>query len=129
VLVIEDNADGAETLRMMLEMEGHHVDVAYDGRQGVARARTFRPDVVLCDIGLPEMDGFAVARTLRADGALRSAYLVALTGYALPEDQRRAIEAGFDLHLAKPPTLEQIQDAIAWAASAAPSMTEAAPPP
>jgi two-component system CheB/CheR fusion protein len=117
VLVVEDNLDAAETLRMMLEMEGHDVDVAYDGREGVARARAFLPEVVLCDIGLPEMDGFAVARTLRADGALRSTYLVALTGYALPDDQRRAAEAGFDLHLPKPPTIEQIQDAVARSAT------------
>jgi PAS domain S-box-containing protein len=115
VLVIEDNSDGAETLRMMLEMEGHEVAVAHDGLDGLARARAFRPEVVLCDIGLPEMDGFAVARALRDDGALRSSYLVALTGYALPEDQRRAAEAGFDLHLAKPPTVAQLQDALARA--------------
>lgn len=75
----------------------------------------FRPDVVLCDIGLPGMSGYAVAQALRSDLALRGAFLIALTGYALPEDQRRAKDAGFDVHLMKPPTIEQLRDAVARA--------------
>ena len=71
VLVIEDNADAAETLREMLEMWGHEVAVARDGRAGVEKARAFRPDVVLCDIGLPVMDGYEVARAIRADRSSR----------------------------------------------------------
>jgi PAS domain S-box-containing protein len=109
VLVIEDNLDAAETLRVVLEMSGHMVEVAHDGRDGVARARAFRPDLIICDIGLPEMDGYAVARAIRSDPALASVDLVALTGYALAEDQRRAREAGFDRHLAKPAPLEEIE--------------------
>lgn len=109
VLVIEDNVDAAETLRDVLEMEGHTVEVAYAGHVGLERARAFHPEAVLCDIGLPEMDGYEVARALRADPAIdRRTTLVALTGYARREDIARARAAGFDAHLAKPPTLEQI---------------------
>jgi two-component system CheB/CheR fusion protein len=117
VLVVEDNVEGAEALRMMLELDGHEVEVAHDGREGVVRARAFHPDVVLCDIGLPELDGYEVARQLRADAAFH-ARLVAVTGYALPEDRRRAAEAGFDLHIAKPPSPDQLHDALARAPGA-----------
>ena len=113
VLVVEDNPDAAETLREMLEMSGHVVDVAADGRTAIARARAFRPGVVLCDLGLPELDGYAVARALRADPAVAQATLVAVSGYALPDDQRRALEAGFDLHLAKPVPLAVIEEVLA----------------
>jgi PAS domain S-box-containing protein len=115
VLVIEDNADAAETLREMLEMWGHEVAVASDGRAGVAKARSFAPDVVLCDIGLPEMDGYEVARAIRADPEIAATFLVAVTGYALPEDQRRAAEAGFMRHLGKPVPIEVMEQVLATA--------------
>ncbi len=113
VLVVEDNVDAAETLRVLLEMNGHEVDVAHDGMEGLAHAHAFRPDLVLCDLGLPELDGYAVARALRADPELGSATLVAVSGYALPDDQRRALESGFDLHLAKPVPIQQIEEVLA----------------
>jgi two-component system CheB/CheR fusion protein len=75
---------------------------------------------VFCDIGLPGMDGFAVARAFRADDGLKGTYLVALSGYALPEDVQHALEAGFDQHLAKPPNLESLEQALARAPAAAP---------
>jgi PAS domain S-box-containing protein len=115
VLVIEDNLDAAETLRDVLLTWDHEVEVANDGREGVEKARAFRPDVVLCDIGLPVMDGYEVARALRADPALASAFLVAVTGYALPEDQLRAAEAGFDRHLGKPVPMDDIEEVLATA--------------
>ncbi len=102
VLIIEDNHDAAETLGDLLVLFGHAVEIAHSGPIGVDLARRSRPDVVLCDIGLPEMDGYAVARELRADPAGSPAYLVALTGYGRDTDRRRAEEAGFDLHLVKP---------------------------
>jgi two-component system CheB/CheR fusion protein len=80
VLVVEDNVDAAETLRDVLLTWDHEVEVAHDGREGVEKAQAFRPDVVLCDIGLPVMDGYEVARALRADPALSSCVLVAVTG-------------------------------------------------
>ena len=105
VLVIEDNVDAGFTLAEVLSLEGHEVRVARDGASGITLARALEPDVVLCDIGLPDVDGYEVARTLRRDDGLRSTRLVALTGYAQPEDQRRARDAGFDAHLGKPPDL------------------------
>jgi PAS domain S-box-containing protein len=113
VLVIEDNVDAADSLRDVLEMQGHEVAVAYDGSSGIALAREFGPEVVLCDIGLPGMDGYAVARAFRADDALRGTRLVALSGYALAEDLQRAVEAGFERHLTKPPTFEKLAAALA----------------
>jgi signal transduction histidine kinase/CheY-like chemotaxis protein len=103
VLVIEDNHDAAESLRAVLEMGGFSVQVAYDGTSGLAAARALRPQVVLCDIGLPgAMDGYDFARAVRADPDLRSVRLVALTGYGQHEDRRRAERAGFDSHVTKP---------------------------
>jgi two-component system CheB/CheR fusion protein len=113
VLVIEDNVDAADSLREVLAFGGHVVEVAYNGPEGLARAREFKPEVVLCDIGLPGMDGYQVARAFRADDGLKGIFLVALSGYALPEDLQRAHEAGFDRHLAKPPSLEKIEHVLA----------------
>jgi two-component system CheB/CheR fusion protein len=113
VLVIEDNVDTADSLREVLLFGEHQVGVAYNSPEGIAKAREFLPDVVLCDIGLPGMDGFEVARAFRADDALKGVFLVALSGYALPEDLHRAHEAGFDRHLAKPPSIEKIEQVLA----------------
>jgi two-component system CheB/CheR fusion protein len=113
VLLVEDNADAAETLREALELEGMVVTVANDGDSGLAAARRLRPDVIICDIGLPgNLDGYAVARAVRADPALRRTPLVALTGYAGADDQARAREAGFDRHLAKPSGIDDLLGAI-----------------
>ncbi len=117
VLVIEDNVDAATSLEALLELWGHDVEVAYDGAAGIAAARNFRPDVVLCDLGLPGTSGHAVARALRADRALDGAYLVALSGYASPEDVQRAAESGFDRHLAKPPSTEALEEVLSATAA------------
>jgi PAS domain S-box-containing protein len=112
VLVIEDNRDAAESLRGVLELLGHEAQLASDGTAGIAAARAMRPDLVLCDIGLPDMSGYAVARELRADPQLAACRLVALTGYAQPEDLVKAREAGFDRHLAKPPSLDRLRELL-----------------
>jgi PAS domain S-box-containing protein len=112
VLIIEDNVDAADSLRDVLGFGEHDVEVAYNGPQGIAKAKEFRPDVVFCDIGLPSMDGFEVARAFRADEALKGVFLVALSGYALPEDVARAQAAGFDRHLAKPTSLEKLEEVL-----------------
>jgi two-component system CheB/CheR fusion protein len=113
VVVVEDNVDAAETLREALEIEGHVVAVAFDGRSGLEALRQFRPHVAICDIGLPgDMDGYDLARAVKADPALRATPLVALTGYAGPEDQRRAKDAGFARHFAKPADLAVLLDTI-----------------
>ncbi len=108
VLVVEDNPDAASSLRETLSLWGHEVAVAREGAGAIECARRFRPEVVLCDIGLPGMDGYAVARALRADETFQDVRLIALTGYALPDDLKKAAEAGFEGHLAKPPKLEEL---------------------
>ncbi|GEJ55998.1 hybrid sensor histidine kinase/response regulator [Anaeromyxobacter diazotrophicus] len=115
VLVIEDNLDAARTVADLLELDGHRVVIATDGRSGIARAREAKPDFVLCDVGLPDVDGYEVARTLRADPALASTRLVALSGYAQPEDKERARAAGFDAHLAKPAPFDELHALLAGA--------------
>jgi CheY-like chemotaxis protein len=102
VLVVDDNADAAESLAVLLRLEGHEVCTAHDGAAALEAARGFRPEVVVLDIGLPRMDGYQVARRLRAEVGLTEALVVALTGYGQEEDRRRAEQAGFDAHLVKP---------------------------
>jgi CheY-like chemotaxis protein len=102
VLVVEDNVDGAESVRLLLEAFGHQVVVAHTGADALDVARTARPEIVLCDIGLPgAMDGYAVARALRGEAGSR-VRLVALSGYGQREDKARALAAGFDRHVTKP---------------------------
>ncbi len=112
VLIIEDNHDAAETLREVLDLLGHQVEVARTGPEGLERAQRFRPDAVLCDIGLPEKNGYEVAHRLRAMAEQHHVLLVALTGYAMPADRVRAREAGFDAHLVKPATPEAIESVL-----------------
>jgi two-component system CheB/CheR fusion protein len=109
VLIIEDNLDAAESLREALELGAHEVEVAYSGPEGLEKVRALHPDVVFCDIGLPGMDGYDVARAVRQEPALQSTFLVALSGYALPEDIERAAQAGFQHHLAKPPSVNALE--------------------
>jgi two-component system CheB/CheR fusion protein len=118
VLLVEDNADAADSLREALELNGHEVTVARTGPEGLAAARGTTPDVVLCDIGLPGLDGFEVARAVRSDPALSSLTLVALTGYALAEDVERAREAGFDRHLVKPVEIDALERVLSGAFAA-----------
>jgi len=118
VLVIEDIPDAADTLRDLLELFGYEVEVAYTGPTGVEAAERFRPDVILCDIGLPGMDGYAVAEELRRRPATATVRLIALTGYGQEEDRRRSEAAGFDLHLTKPVDPERLSRLLASAAPA-----------
>ncbi len=118
ILVVEDNADAADTLAEYLGALGHDVRVAPDGRTALGAVAEGAPDVVLLDIGLPGIDGYEVARRLRArDGGARL-LLVALTGYGQPEDRARSRAAGFDLHLTKPVDLDAVGRLVASAARA-----------
>ena len=119
VLVIEDNEDTAATLKEVLELEGHEVRVEADGVHGVEAALQFHPDVVLCDIGLPGLNGYEVARRLRSAGEI-SATLVAVTGYSSPEDVREATDAGFHHHVPKPADLEHLARIVAQGPVTAP---------
>ena len=102
VLVVDDNVDSAETILTSLRTEGHEADVAYDGKSAIERARAFKPDTVLLDIGLPGMSGLDVARTLRTLPETRNALIIALSGYGQAEDKERSLQAGMDHHLTKP---------------------------
>jgi signal transduction histidine kinase len=109
VLIVDDNEDSATVLGHLLKLWGHDVRTARDGRDALAAAHRWQPDVVLLDIGLPEMDGYEIARRLRADPGMAGAFLVAVTGYGQDEDRRRAREAGFDEHVVKPVDLARLQ--------------------
>ena len=102
LLVVEDHEDTAEMYRMLLELAGHEVRLARTGAQGLALLRETRPDVVLIDVGLPDMDGYALARRVRAEPGGDRPLLVAVTGYASNDDRARAHEAGFNHHFSKP---------------------------
>jgi len=104
ILIIEDNRDLAGTLCAILGFWGHEAMAVYDGRKGVQAAREMKPEIIFCDIGLPGISGYEAARSIRQDRALHDVFLVALTGYAGQADIERALESGFDMHLAKPVT-------------------------
>jgi len=110
VLVADDNQDAAMTLASLLEFEGHHVRVAFDGEQAVASAEAQPPDVVFLDLGMPHMDGVEAARRLRALERERHMLIVALTGWGQEKDRDRTREAGFDAHLVKPPRMADLVD-------------------
>jgi CheY-like chemotaxis protein len=111
ILVVDDNADAAESLADLLRLRGHRAEVAYDGPSAMVKLGEGAPEVILCDLGLPGMTGYDVAREVRAGG--RPVRLIALSGYAQPEDVRRALEAGFDAHVSKPPDPEELARLLA----------------
>jgi signal transduction histidine kinase/CheY-like chemotaxis protein len=102
ILVVDDNQDAALTLALLLRWQGHEVEVAHDGAAALETVTSFRPALVLLDIGMPGMDGYEVARRIRATPELKNVVLAALTGWGQPEDLRRSAQAGFDHHLVKP---------------------------
>lgn len=113
ILLIEDNEVVLEMLGELLSARGHRVATATAGQEGLARAREVRPDVVVCDLGLPGgMSGFEVARRLRSEPGLGSVRLVALSGYGRPEDKAKALDAGFEVHLTKPVDVDVLERAL-----------------
>ena len=112
VLIVDDNRDAADTCAALLELSAHHVQTAYSGRQALELAETFRPHAVLLDIGLPDFNGYTLAQRIRESSWGRHALLIAVTGWGQTEDRRRANEAGFDHHLAKPVAAEAIESAL-----------------
>jgi len=120
ILVVEDNPDGREVLRTLLELLGHEVQTAADGVEGVAKALAFQPQMALIDIGLPRLDGYEVARRLRAALGNR-VILIAQTGYGQPQDRRQSAEAGFNAHLVKPIHLEDLRYWLSQAEPAPPA--------
>jgi two-component system CheB/CheR fusion protein len=112
ILIVDDNADAAESTAMLLKLDGHEVQVVQDGPTALLRAKDFRPDIVLLDIGLPDMDGYEVARRLRATPDFADTMLIAHSGYAGEEHFERARQAGFDHHLVKPASITQLNELI-----------------
>ena len=110
VLVVDDNTSAAQSMAMILKLEGYDVQVAFDGVSGLEAVRSFQPAAILMDIGLPGIDGYEMARRIRQDPELNSGLdlLAAVTGYAEPEARRRSQEAGFDQHLVKPVDPEDV---------------------
>jgi CheY-like chemotaxis protein len=102
VIIIEDNRDAADILRLLLDLHGYDVRVAHTGPEGVRLAHEWPPDVVLCDIGLPGLDGYGVATALRQDPVTAQAHLIAVTAYGSDGDRQRCQEVGFEQHLVKP---------------------------
>jgi CheY-like chemotaxis protein len=102
VLVVDDNRDVTDSLAILLGLMGHDIGTAYDGLEAVQAAATFRPDVVLLDIGLPKLNGYEAAQQIREQPWGKHMFLIALTGWGQEADKRRATNAGFDHHLTKP---------------------------
>jgi CheY-like chemotaxis protein len=113
LLVIDDNQDAANSLAMLLRMQGYEVRVALSGAEALAITRSYTPQVVFLDIGMPGMDGYEVARKLRLQPGLHSVVLAAVTGWGQEEDRRRTTKAGFDYHLVKPPEPKAVQHVLA----------------
>jgi two-component system CheB/CheR fusion protein len=108
ILLVDDNIDAAESLAMVLRMDGHEVRTAFSGEAALATAQEWAADAALLDIGMPGMDGFTLATRLRAIPAYRSAKLIALTGYGQPEDLERIESSSFDHHLVKPAPMREL---------------------
>jgi PAS domain S-box-containing protein len=117
VLVVDDNRDSADLQATLLRHNGHQVETAYDGVNALNVALRFRPNVILLDIGLPEIDGYEVAWRIRQQEVLKGVVLVAMTGYGQPEDRRRSLAVGFDHHLVKPAEFTELQEILASVAS------------
>ena len=109
ILIIDDRIDLVETVAALLETLGHIVATAFSGIEGLQKANEFHPDVILCDIGLPDIDGYEVARTIRGSSEFKDTYLIAVSGYALPADIKRAMDVGFNRHIAKPVDITVLQ--------------------
>jgi CheY-like chemotaxis protein len=113
LLVVDDNQDAANSLAMLLRLQGHEVRVAYSGMAAVEMTKTYTPDAVFLDIGMPGMDGYETARRIREQPGMGGVILAALTGWGQKEDRRRTAEAGFDHHLVKPPELKAVESVLA----------------
>jgi len=113
ILIVEDNADAAKSLQMLLKYLGHEVETAADGTLGLNAVRSFQPNVVISDLGLPgELNGYALAKAIRADAKSAALHLIAMSGYGADEDRKRTKEAGFDQHLVKPVDITRLKEAL-----------------
>jgi CheY-like chemotaxis protein len=111
ILIIDDDVDTLRLVGLMLQRQGYEISAAANGTQGLAKALEERPDLILLDVMMPDMDGYEVARNIRAQS--EKPVLIAMTGYGQPEDRRKSKEAGFDYHLTKPVDPARLQDLLA----------------
>jgi CheY-like chemotaxis protein len=113
ILVVDDNRDSAKTMEMLLKLTGHQTQVAFDGLEAVGAAGSFRPDVVLLDIGLPKLNGYETAARIRRESWGAEMFLIAVTGWGQDDDRQKSKEAGFDAHLTKPVEFPMLTKLIA----------------
>ncbi len=113
ILVVEDNMDNYELVRFVLERAGYDVFLAVNGRDGVDAARAQRPDVILMDLTMPEMDGWVAAEKMKADHVTKSIPLIAITAHTLPRDRYRALQAGYEGYVSKPIHVQSFLELIA----------------
>lgn len=113
ILVVDDNVDSAISMAMLLRMSGNETRIAHDGEAALQMADSFKPDLVLLDIGLPKLDGYEVARRIRSQPWGAGMQLVAVTGWGQDEDRRNSAQAGFDQHMVKPVDLETLEKLMA----------------
>jgi CheY-like chemotaxis protein len=112
ILIVENQADGADSMALLLRLDGHHVEIAPDGPTALAKGQEYEPDVVLLDLGLPGMTGYEVAKEMAGRRPHRTPLLVAVTGYGEEEARRKSAEAGIDLHLVKPVEPEKLHGVL-----------------
>jgi DNA-binding response OmpR family regulator len=112
ILVVDDNHDSAMSLAMILTMMGHETRTAHDGEAAIAAAESFRPDVVLLDIGLPKLNGYEVAQRIREHAWGHDMFLIAVTGWGQDEDRQRSAEVGLNLHMVKPIEPQALQNVL-----------------
>jgi len=112
ILVVDDNVDAATSLREVLKLNGHAVEITHGAAAALDRFKSFTPEVMLLDIGLPEMDGYELARRIRSSERGSDVLLIAVTGWGQPGDRDRAREAGFDEHMTKPVGLRDLEAAL-----------------
>lgn len=111
ILIVDDNSDAADSLSQLLQLNGHHTRTVYSANDALEEAKTFVPDVVLLDIGLPHMDGYEVAIHLRQTRS--RLMLVAITGYGQASDMQKSKDAGFDMHFTKPVSFTDLEEVLA----------------
>jgi len=113
ILVVDDNHDAANSLAKLIESFGHDVKAVYGGNEAIEETATFLPDMALVDIGMPDLDGYETVRKLRERRGNVHLIVVAVTAWSRDEDKRRAYDSGFDLHVAKPMSIEKLKELLA----------------
>lgn len=118
ILIVDDYPGAAESTRTLLELLGHECSTALDGQGALRVLESFQPELVILDIGLPDLSGYEVAREIRARAAAKRVFIAAMSGWSAAEDRVRSLAAGIDVHVQKPPTRAMLEQLVASAAGA-----------